>query len=176
MKKQIAIALLLALSAIALCGEPSAKTLLNTAGTAAKKEKKSVMVIFHASWCGWCHKLDDFLADPEMGKIMKKYFVIQHLDVMESPDKKNLENEGGDKVMEAFGGKNAGLPYTVMTDASGKMLINSYENGDKDNIGYPAKDNEIAHFMKMLKTSAPKMSTGDSTKIETWLKVHAPKN
>jgi len=176
LKKQVALVLLLAVAAIGFCTEPSAKVVLTKAQAQAKAGKKNVMVIFHASWCGWCHKLDDFLADPEMGKLMKANFVIQHVDVLENGDKKVLENEGGLTYMESFGGKNAGLPFTAMTDPSGKMLVNSSKDGKPTgNIGYPAAPDEIAHFMTMLKKSAPRMTPADLTKIEDWLKAHAPK-
>jgi len=175
LKKQVAIVVLLALAAFGLCGEPSAETALKTARTVAKKEKKNVMVIFHASWCGWCHKLDDFLADPVVGAIMKRNFVIQHVDVLENGDKKVLENAGGEQFMATYGGKDAGLPFTAMVDPAGKMLINSSKDGTpKGNIGYPAQPDEIAHFMTMLKKSAPNMSADDASRIESWLKAHAP--
>lgn len=176
LKKQVAVVLLLALAVVGFCSEPSAKTVLTKAQTQAKAEKKNVMVIFHASWCGWCHKLDDFLADPEMGKLMKANFVIQHLDVLENGDKKALENEGGLTYMETFGGKDAGLPFTAITDANGKMLVNSSRTGKPTgNIGYPAAPEEIAHFMVMLRKSAPRLKAGELQKIENWLKEHAPK-
>ena len=43
-------------------------------------------VIFHASWCGWCKKLDAFLDDKDMGALMKSGFVIVHIDVLEQND------------------------------------------------------------------------------------------
>jgi len=177
MAKRFAIAILLALAAFCVANEPPAAAVLAKAQTQAKAEKKKVMVIFHASWCGWCKKLDVFLADPEMNKLMKDNYVIVHLDVLESDAQKKLENEGGLEVMKQLQGENAGLPFTGVTDANGKMLINSNrtQKDPKTNIGYPAAPEEIAHFIQMLKTTAPRLSDADRGKIEAWLKAHAPK-
>lgn len=170
--------MLLALAATAAFGNaPTAKALLTKAHAQAKAENKKVWVIFTASWCGWCKKLDAFLADPEMSKLVKKNFVVVHLDVLESENKKSLENEGGLDVMKQLNGDNAGLPFSAFTDASGKFLINTNRttNDPKTNVGYPAAPEEIAHFIKMLKSHAPRLSDAERGKIEAWLKANAPK-
>lgn len=162
-----------ALAAAAMASPPSAAAVLTGAQAQAKKEGKNILVIFHASWCGWCKKLDAFLADQSMGKLMSDNFVIVHLDVQESKDKKDLENAGGEDLMTQWKGE--GLPFSVVLDAKGTKLADSNLDPTKmSNIGYPAKPEEIAHFMKMLKT-APKMNAGQKTQIEKWLTEHAPK-
>jgi hypothetical protein len=178
MVTRFAVVLLLALSAFGIASEPPAKVVLEKCYSQAKKEKKQVLVIFHASWCGWCKRFDAFLADPEMGKLMNKNYVITHLTVLENdPAKKPLENEGGLGVMKAYNGEGAGLPFMAITDASGKFLRNSNKTWDKPdtNIGCPATAEEIAHFIGMLKATAPRLSPIELGKIQTWLKEHAPK-
>lgn len=150
---------------------------LKVAGAKAKANKKSVMVIFHASWCGWCHRFDKYLADPAFGDPIKKNFEIVHLVVQESPDKKALENPGGAEVQTMFGGKDAGLPFMAVTDASGKLLANSNaKDGKSGNIGCPVTDEEIAHFLKMLERSAPRISAEERARLGKWLKANAPKS
>jgi len=101
---------------------------------------------------------------------MTSSFVVVHLDVNESPNKKDLENEGGEALMTGWHG--SGLPFMVVLDPAGKVLTDSNLNGN--NIGYPAKPEEIAQFMKML-DSAPRMSKAAKEQIRTWLVSHAPK-
>lgn len=164
------------LVAAAIAGEPTSAELLTKAKAQAAQEHKNVMVIFHASWCGWCKRLDSFLADKEMSKVMEDNFVIVHLDVMENGDKVALENAGGMDLMKQWDGEKAGLPFTVILDASGKKLIDSNEKGKEGgNIGYPAAPNEIAHFMKMLVESAPRLTKPQYASIKKWLTEHAPK-
>ena len=110
-----------------------------------------------------------------MAKLIGDNYVVVKLDVMENPDKKDLENAGGMNLMREWNGEKSGLPFMVVLDANGKKLADSNRLGTQGtNIGYPAKPEEIAHFMKMLK-SAPKMSAAQRLQIEAWLKEHAPK-
>ena len=77
-------------------------TILQKAYTKAKVENKNVFVIFHASWCGWCKRLDASLNDVTTKKYFDENFVITHLVVQESKEKKNLENPGADVFLEKY--------------------------------------------------------------------------
>lgn len=174
--------LLSSLSLILIAGlslaAPSTKELMAKAQTDAKKSGKNVLVIFHASWCGWCHRFDKFLDTTDEGKLVKGGLEVVHVTVLENGDKKADENAGGLDYMEQLGGKDAGLPFMAIIDAkSGKMIINSLaKEGDKgSNTGYPAQPGEIAHFMTMLDKGAKKIKTDDKSKIKNWLVANAPK-
>ncbi len=167
----------LAVASLVSAGEAkTASAVMLSAQAQAKQEKKHVFVMFHASWCGWCHKLDGFLDDPQMGKLMKDNFVIVHLDVLENADKKDLENGGGEDLMKQWGGANAGLPFTVILDGNGKKLgdSNRMVKDKPANIGYPAVKEEIQHFQTLLRF-APRMTAAQRQQIEKWLTEHAPK-
>lgn len=66
----------------------------NTAGAT----NKNVLVIFHASWCGWCHKMDSSILDNKCRKFFQENYVIAHLTVEESPNKKQMENPGAAEI------------------------------------------------------------------------------
>lgn len=55
------------------------------------------------------------------------------------------------------------------------MVANSDANGATagGNTGYPAAPEEIAHFMKMLKAAAPKMTSDERSTIEKILQARA---
>lgn len=137
---------------------PAADKVIQLAGAKAEKENKKVLLIFHASWCGWCHKMDASLNDPAVKKYFDDNFVIEHLTVDESKEKKDLENPGGDAVKIKYGGKEQGLPYWVVLDAKGGLLFDSKirsKGADgkitAQNIGCPASEEEVAAFIDILK-------------------------
>ncbi len=172
----ILISLVTAASALALASPMKTNMVLKTAGAKAKAGHKNVLVIFHASWCGWCHKLDDFLAEKTTGALIGKNYEIVHIDVLENGDKKSLENPGGLELMEKLGGKDAGLPFMAVVSPSGAKLADSLiKPGDaKTNTGYPAAAPEVAKFGEMLKATS-KMKDADRTSVTKWLTEHAPK-
>ncbi|GAB3926461.1 thioredoxin family protein [Mucilaginibacter myungsuensis] len=160
MKKQLILGLMLLFTAGAFAQTemPTAESVLKKAYAQASKEKKKVMVIFHASWCGWCKKMDASMAEPALSKFFTDNYVIAHLDVLEQPEKKNLENPGAADVMKQYQGDKAGLPFWFVADTKGKKLGDSQirpEGAALDtygtNVGCPADDNEVAHFIKVLK-------------------------
>jgi thiol-disulfide isomerase/thioredoxin len=169
---------LLSAATMVFAGTPTAAEVMTHARSEAKAQKKNILVKFEASWCGWCKRLDTFLSDPKMGKLMNDNFVIVHLVVSESEDKKDLENQGGDEMMTEWGGKGAGLPFMAVLSPDGKLIANSIEkkaDGSKvGNTGYPAQPNEIAWFMTMLQKGS-KMNQSQRGEIEAWLKEHAPR-
>lgn len=132
---------------------PSADVVLKEAREQAAKENKKLMVIFHASWCGWCHKMDTSLNDPSVKSFFDKNYVITHLTIDESPDKKNLENPGAQILNEKWGGKDQGIPFWVIMDKDGKILADSQKEPGK-NVGCPATAEEVAHFIKVLKKTS----------------------
>lgn len=138
---------------------PSAETLLKEASKTAAKEKKQVFVMFHASWCSWCHKMDTLLSKPAVSPLIEKNYVVKHIVVQEAPAKKNLETPGGLELLTKYNGDKQGIPFWVILDKNGKLLADSRvrkEGSDTpgDNTGCPATKEEIEYFVKTLKTTS----------------------
>ncbi len=153
-----------------------ADKIMKTALKEAKAEKKNVMIIFHASWCKWCTRLEKAIASPELKDIFKDNWVVTYLDVMERGGKiDSLENPGGKEIMKKYGGENAGLPFCAFVDKSGKLIANSNVMPDKTNIGYPGAPDEIVRFTDLLKKSSKKFTEMQRTAILNYLIKNAPK-
>ena len=111
-----------------------------------------------------------------MKPILEESFVVVVLDVMESGERKALENPGGVKVLADLGGEKAGLPFYAAVDPTGKKLADANLMPPKNsNIGYPATPEEIIAFEKFLKSAAPKMKPESQAKLIEHLKKNAPK-
>ena len=166
------LAALLGLAAItALAAPPTADKLLSDAKTKARTETKVVFVHFGASWCVWCQRLEAWLQRPEAKPVFEKYFIPVKLDVMEKSPDKQLENEGGDKVLKRLGGDKAGIPFMAFMDSDGNLIVNSIRPFGKSasNIGYPGSLAEVDWFLKMIKTAAPAIKAEDLRAIESSL-------
>jgi len=135
----------------------SSEEIMKEAFTSAKKQNKKVMVMFHASWCVWCHKMDTSLNDVSVKKIFDDYFVIRHLVVFESKGKQNLENPGALEMLTKYADKDQGIPFWLIFDKDERFLFDSRMpasvNGKEklQNTGCPASKEEVNYFIEVLK-------------------------
>lgn len=135
--------------------EKSADAILNEAYKTAAKEHKKVFIIFHASWCVWCRKMDSSMNDQSCKDFFNKNYVIRHLTILESADKKDLENPGAMQLYTKYtAGKQEGIPFWLILDKDGNLLADS-QISPGVNTGCPAKEEEVAHFIEMLKKTSP---------------------
>jgi thioredoxin-related protein len=166
MKKNLllSLALIFTVSMMSFAQEavmPSTETVMNKAYAQAKAENKKVMVIFHASWCGWCKKMEASINEPTLKKYFDDNYVITYITVKESKGKEHLENPGSLAFLTQYKGEKAGLPFWFIADATGKALADSYIRSEGagldtygNNVGCPASENEVAHFAKVLKSTS----------------------
>ncbi|WP_316770868.1 thioredoxin family protein [Pedobacter frigiditerrae] len=160
---------------------PSSDQVLAEAFKEAKKQKKKVFVKFSASWCGWCHKMDDSMNDPELKAYFDKSFVIKHLIVMESKGKENLENPGAMDLMKKYNSDGFGIPLWFIFDENGKLLVDSHlrpegvgmEVKGKNIIGCPAAKEEVDSFVKSLKATT-KLTDAELAKIYARFRKNDP--
>ena len=137
----------------------------------ANKENKAVFLIFHASWCGWCKKMEAAMNDASCADYFNKNFVTVHLDVQESPENKHLENPGAEELLAKYKGDRSGIPFWLIFDNKGGLITDSFIRAEGvsadepgSNIGCPARENEVAAFINKLKL-ASSMTEDEQVKL-----------
>ncbi|MBV8251090.1 MAG: thioredoxin family protein [Chitinophaga sp.] len=136
---------------------PPAQQVLKEATEQASKEKKHVFIMFHASWCGWCHKMDDAMNDPSIRHLFDKNYVIRHITVQERGEKVANENPGGMELLTQYHGDDEGIPFWLIFGPDGKLVANSRmknQSGELHNIGCPGQPDEIEYFLSILKSTS----------------------
>lgn len=133
---------------------PAAKEVLEAAQEKAAEAGKKVFVIYHASWCGWCKRMDKTMQSEELKPLFDEHYEIIHLTVLEQGKNEKLENKGGEDMLEEHGGKNQGLPYWVILNKNGELLADSKIRDEKhpqgQNTGCPAQENEVQHLVRVI--------------------------
>lgn len=138
------------LCSTSIIAQEQADVVIKEALATAVKQDKKVLVMFHASWCGWCKKMDANMNNELVKEFFDDAFVTTHLTVQETPKNKKFENPGGKALMDSYGGASAGLPFWAILDANGSLLTNANdEHGD--NLGCPNTTAEVAAFITKLK-------------------------
>ncbi len=131
-----------------------AEVLLAEALEKAKTEAKRVYFIASASWCGPCRRLARFL-EAHAGEL-ERHYVFVKLDIS--------RDTHAEAVCKRYqGNEHNGVPWHAVLDAEGKLLITSNAPGpksphDSTNIGFPSGAAEVAHFLRMLQQTAPRLT------------------
>ena len=108
----------------------------------AGQEHKRILMDVGGEWCGWCHRMDKFLADhAELQALLNKNYVV--LKVNFSPENENKE-------FLAKYPKVAGYPHLFVLDGAGKLLV-SKNTGDLEE----GKSYNLTRFLEFLEQYAP---------------------
>jgi len=149
--------LLFAASIVAQQNPVPAKDILKVAYKQAAAENKNILLIFHASWCGWCDKMDSSINNPACKKFFTDNYIIVPLVVHESSEKKQLENAGADDLLKQYKAFDSGIPFWIVLDKHGNLLYDSFiknADGSTTIIGCPATEDEVNAFVKILIASS----------------------
>ncbi len=155
-----------------------AKELLADATTSAAAGKKTVFVGFHASWCGWCRKLEKVLGSPGVKEAFGAHFETVWLTVQERGSKKPLNTPGAQEVYRQWAGhEDVGLPFYAFLDRNGKTLASSVTGVDgkvAENLGYPGDEPELERFLGLVKKAAPGITPQELSALRAGFAPKAP--
>jgi thioredoxin-related protein len=117
---------------------------LSAAQRVAAESDRLLFVHLGAPWCGWCHKLEAWLAQPDVAPVLGKVFVDVKID---------QDRMVNGRVVAALlrQGRRGGIPWFVFSTPDFAPIATS--DGPEGNCGFPAKDHEVEHFMGMLRAT-----------------------
>lgn len=132
-----------------------ANAILQKAMAQGTTDKKILFLHFGAPWCGWCHRMEDWMAEPPVAAILGKAFVDLKVDTDRML--------GGQELLKKYCEKQGGIPwFALVSPEDGTVITKS--DGPKGNIGFPATDEEIAYFVTMLEATK-QLSSEDITSL-----------
>lgn len=133
-----------------------AETVLEKGLAAAKAGDKSVFLHFGAPWCGWCHRLEAWMAREDIAPVLERDFVDVKIDLDRM--------EGSKSVLARYNTKGAtGIPWFALLSPSGEAIVTS--DGPKGNVGCPYEDHEIAWFLEMLRKAARTLTAAEIERL-----------
>jgi thiol-disulfide isomerase/thioredoxin len=137
------------------------KSIIKEACREAGNQNKNVFIIFHASWCIWCHKMDSSINDATCKEFFDDNYVIKHITVFEVKEKAKLNNAGAEEFLAAHHAAEQGIPAWFIFDKDGNLLSdsqlrpkNSPPGTEGSNVGCPANGQEIDYFISVLEKTS----------------------
>ncbi|MHC5024945.1 MAG: thioredoxin family protein [Planctomycetota bacterium] len=135
----------------------SAASVLNEALAEAARQDKLVFLHFGAPWCGWCHKLEAWLARKDVAAALAKDFVEVKIDQDRMIGGKELQ-----KQIKANAG--GGIPWFAFLDPDGTVVAHS-DVPEIGNLGCPHSPEEIDAFRALLRSVRTELTDEDIDRI-----------
>ncbi len=127
-----------------------AEKLLADGLSRAGREDKRVFLVESGAYCAPCVVLGRFL--DEHRQVLDKDYVFVTID-------RSRWQHGSDVMKRLRVDKDQGIPWFVILDANGKRLVTS--DAPEGNIGFPSTPAGVEYFLKMLTTTAQRLSQED---------------
>jgi hypothetical protein len=136
-----------------------AHTIYSAALDRAQLAEKPVFILFTQDEF-WCQKLENYLADKDVARVLDKYFILISLriDAMVGAEQMYYER-GGDR----------GVPAYKIVDPRGEFLVDSGDVGQ--NIGFPNTNEEVTRYLEMLTTACPEITAEEQTLLRNKLEA-----
>jgi thiol:disulfide interchange protein len=142
-----------------------AQVLLQESLARASSDDKKVFLSFGAPWCGWCHRLENYMARPEVASILDRDFVVLKVDV-------DRMTRGKDVMKRFRPDDTGGIPWFAFLDSQGhKLATSDIMNGQ--NVGYPFEPKEIDAFMSTLEGQVRRIEPGQLARLRSSLEAAA---
>lgn len=116
---------------------------LREAEQRAAHERKRVLVVFGANWCGDCHALDAAFHSPDLAPIVNGNYVVVHV---------NIGDEGKDnhEMADQFGvALRKGIPALAVLEPSGKVIM-AQKDGEFESSTRISED-DVRGFLEKYK-------------------------
>jgi thiol-disulfide isomerase/thioredoxin len=104
----------------------------------AAKQRKNVMLVFGANWCGDCHALHMQMEKPPLASIIAKNYVVVDIDV-------GRFNKNQDLAEQYHVPLKKGIPALAVLDAHGSLL-HSLQAGEFADARHMAEDAFVNFF------------------------------
>jgi thiol:disulfide interchange protein len=132
----------------------NAEDVLKAGLAEAKQTGRRVFLHFGAPWCGWCKRMERWLAREKVAEIWAKDFV----DIKIDQDRMI----GGPEIKERFpASTTSGIPWFAVLNADGSVQHDSMIMPDGGNVGCPWSFEELTVFAGLLKKAAVNITAAE---------------
>lgn len=141
----------------------------------AKRENKLVLLDLSASWCHWCHVMDQSTySDPEIVKTINDSFVAIRVDIDKRPDISERYNRGGFPTTAFLSDQGESIwGATYLPPSDMKRIIRSIMQAKRSGEIDQALERSRMHYLDLSKALEPKNPIGPSDLDEIFEDIFA---